>query len=133
VPGSRTTDVPRARSRVYLRRAEELLKAVDWGLSEGKSNVAAINAVQSGISAADAYVVFHLGIRSSATHHPEVVGLVARCPAETKAEVGRHLQRLLDRKNEVEYQDREIALADAKDLARHAHRLYDAVRAELAP
>jgi HEPN domain-containing protein len=118
---------------VYLRRAEELLKAVDWGLAEGKPNVAAINAVQSGVSAADAYVVFHLGMRSAATDHREVVGLIARCPSESKADVGRHLQRLLDKKNEVEYQDREVALADSKDLARHAHRLFEAVRAEVAP
>jgi HEPN domain-containing protein len=133
MPGLRTTDVPRPRSKVYLRRAEELLRAVEWGLDAEKANVAAINAVQSGISAADAYVVFHLGIRSVAADHHEVVGLVARCPSVTKVQVGQNLQRLLDKKNEVEYLDREVTLADAKELSRYAHRLYEAVRAEVIP
>ncbi|MCI4332882.1 MAG: HEPN domain-containing protein [Thermoplasmata archaeon] len=127
----RTTDVPRGRSHVYLRRAEQLMKGVDWGIEQGNANVAAVNAVQASISAVDAFLVHHLGKRSSGSDHHESLNLVANSSSPAKREIGQHLQRVLDRKNEVEYQDREVALGDSKELAKHARRLLDAVRKDL--
>lgn len=75
--------------------------------------------------------MFHLRLRSIRADHREVVRLVARCGLESNREVMRYQQRLLDRKNEVEYQDREVTLADSRVLARHAHQLLDIVRTDL--
>jgi|HubBroStandDraft_4_1064222.scaffolds.fasta_scaffold71822_3 HEPN domain-containing protein len=127
----RTIDVPRGRSLVYLRRAEQLIKAVDWGIDQGNASAVAVAAVQASISAVDAFLVHHLGKRSGGTDYHESLSLVASSSSPAKREIGQHLQRVLDRKNEVEYQDREVTLADAKELAKHAHRLLDIVRKQL--
>ncbi len=127
----RSSDVPRSRARVYLRRAEELLRAADWGLEEGYANVAAVNFVHASISAADAFLVQQLGQRSSGADHHEVLNLLASATSPERRVIGQHLQRVLDRKNEVEYQDREVTLGDAKELGKHAHRLIETVRRTL--
>ena len=133
MPERRSTDVPRSRSAVYLRRAEELHGAAEWGLEHRFANVGAVNAVQSAISAMDAYLVHHLGQRSTGTDHHEDVGLLATVPGPETREFGQHFQRILNRKSEVEYQDREVTLADARELATQAHRLLDRVRRSLTP
>jgi HEPN domain-containing protein len=131
MPPHRSTDVPRGRSVVYLHRAEALMEAVDWGIEQVNANVAAINSVQASISAVDAFLVHHLGKRSSGTDHHESLNLLASSSSPVKREIGQHLQRVLDRRNEVEYQDREVTLRDATELAKHARRLLDTVRKEL--
>ncbi|HEY6239028.1 MAG TPA: HEPN domain-containing protein [Thermoplasmata archaeon] len=131
MPRRRSADVPRARSGVYLRRAEELLKAADWGLEQRLANVGAVNAVQAGISATDAFLVHHLGQRSTGADHHEAMGLLAMVTGAGVREIGQHLQRILDRKSEVEYQDREVTLNDAKELTKHARRLLVRVQSEL--
>jgi hypothetical protein len=115
---------------VYLKRATELLKAVDWGLETSNPDAAAGNAIHAGIAAADAFVIHVLAMRSKGTDHHEAVGLVRRSPSPRSGDVARHLQQLLDRKNEVEYEDREVDMKDARDLAKHARRLVDLARLE---
>ena len=127
----RTTDVPRGRSLVYLRRAEQLMKAAEWGIEQGHASVAAVNAVKASSAAIDAFLVHQLGKRSSGTDHHESLRLVAGSRSPSKREIGQHLQRVLDRKNEVEYQDRDVTLDDAKELAKHARRLLDTVRKQI--
>lgn len=128
---ARTSDVPRTRSAIYLRRAQELLRAVDWGTVQGLPNVVAVNSVQASISAVDAFLVQELGQRSTGTDHHEVLNLVASSDSPRRREVAQHLQRVLDRKNEVEYQDREVTLRDGIELSKHAHRLVDIVQRQL--
>lgn len=110
----RVANVPRVRAQVYLRRAEELLKAVDRGLDQELANVGAVNAVQAAISATDAFLVRHLGQRSTGSDHHEAITLLASVLSPSRREVGHHLQRVLNRKNEVEYQDRDVTLRDAR-------------------
>jgi hypothetical protein len=127
---SRTARVPRAKAKVYLNRATELLKAVDWALGSSNPDAAAGSAIHGGIAAADAFVIFFHGLRSKGTDHHEAIGLVRRCSSPRSDDVARHLQQLLDRKNEVEYEDREVEMRDARELATHARRLVDLVRSE---
>jgi HEPN domain-containing protein len=127
----RTTDVPRGRSLVYLRRAEQLMKGAEWGIEQGNDSVAAVNAVQASISAVDAFLVHQLGKRSSGADHHESLRLVASSNSPSKRQIGQHLQRVLDRKNEVEYQDRDVTRDDAKELTKHARRLLDTVRKQI--
>jgi len=107
------------------------MKGVEWGIEQGNARVAAANAVQASISAVDAFLVHQLGKRPSGTDHHESLRLVASSRSPSKREIGQHLQRVLDRKNEVDYQDREVTLGDAKELVKHALRLLDMVRKQI--
>ena len=107
------------------------MKAVDWGIEQGNPSAVADAAVQASISAVDAFLVHHLGKRSGGTDHHESLNLVASSNSPAKREIGQHLQRVLDRKNEVEYQDRDVTRDDAKELTKHARRLLDTVRKQI--
>ena|SRR5579863_4881635 len=131
MPPARTVVVARPRARVYLARAVRLLEAVDWALGVQNADAAAGSAVHCGIAGADAFVIFHLGLRGNDTDHNAVVSLIARCSSPRKDAISRHLMALLTRKNEVEYEDRAVGMADARELAQHAHRLLESVRTEL--
>lgn len=127
----RTVRVTRVRSKVYLARATELLKAVDWAISTSNPDAAAGNAIHAGIAAAEVFVIHFLAMRSKGTGHHEAIGLVKRCSSPRRSEVARHLQLLLDRKNVIEYDDRMIEMKDARELDERAHRLVDIALSEL--
>jgi HEPN domain-containing protein len=108
------------------------MEGVDWGLEQGNASVVSVCAVQASISAVDACLVHYLGQRSTGRDHHEALRLVAASGSPSKREIGQHLQRVLDQKNEVEYQDREVTLSDAKEIAKHARRVLLTVQTELA-
>jgi len=129
---ARVEVLPKTQSRVYLRRAANLLKTMEWAEEERNPDGVATNAVQAAIGLGDAYTVFFLQRRSRGQDHHEVVGLVARCQSSNAAEVGQLLQRILNRKSEVEYQAREVDLRDAREVARHVRKLSALVRSALS-
>jgi hypothetical protein len=77
MPPARTLEVTRTRAAVYLARAERLLEAVDWALKVNNPDAAAGKAIHGGIAAADAFLIFHLGLRGNDTDHTAVIGLIA--------------------------------------------------------
>ncbi|HKN06698.1 MAG TPA: hypothetical protein VJ021_03700 [Thermoplasmata archaeon] len=129
---SRVEVLPKARAKVYLRRAENLLKTMEWAEREQNPDGVAINAVQTAISLGDAFTVFFLQERSRGQDHHEVVGLATRCKSPAAAEVGQSLHRILYRKNEVEYEGREVLLSDARELAKQVRRLSSLVHIALS-
>ncbi|MCI4350756.1 MAG: HEPN domain-containing protein [Thermoplasmata archaeon] len=102
-------------------------------MENGLANVASVNAVQAAISANDAFLVHYLGQRSAGSDHHDALRLLAGAAPPVRREIGHHLQRVLNRKTEVEYQDRNVSMRDAQELAKHARRLIDIVRRELEP
>lgn len=85
--GGRTKAVPRGRTVVYLSRAENLLRTVDWALRESNADGAATNAIHAAIALGDAYTVHFLGERSRGQDHHEVFALVSRCRAPKSRDV----------------------------------------------
>ena len=130
--GGRVEVLPKGKATVYLRRAENLLKTMEWAETEGNPDGVATNAVQASIALADAYTVFFLQQRSRGQDHREVVVLLARTKTPNASEVGRLVQRILNRKSEVEYQDRDVRMSDARELAKFTRKLYSLISTDLA-
>ena len=107
----------------FLRKAEEFYEMMQHSLMKEKWNAAGLNAIHTGISANDALLTFHFGLRSISPKHDDAVKLLIsmmkRDDIETKS---KHLRRLISVKNLVEYDDRLLSRKEAESLAKHAER-----------
>lgn len=117
-------EVPRAHSRPVLDKCVEFLETARSALRDGKWNAAGLNAIHSGISAADAALIASAGVRSIAEDHGAVIGLLESEPsAEFTMSRRRQLTGLLKLKNQVAYDRRLLTEVEARQLADHAARL----------
>lgn len=105
---------------------------MEWAADTANPDGVATNAVQAAIALGDAYTVFFAQQRSRGQDHHEVIALVARTKAPTANEVGTLLQRILNRKSEVEYRDRDVRMSDARELAKFTRKLYSLISTDLA-
>ena len=107
----------------FLRKAEEFYEMMQHSLMKEKWNAAGLNAIHTGISANDALLTFHFGLRSISPKHDDAVKLLIsmmkRDDTEKKA---KHLRRLISAKNLVEYDGRLLSRKEAESLARHTER-----------
>jgi hypothetical protein len=124
--------LPKSHAGIYLRRAANLVKTMEWAEEVRNVDGTATNAVQAAIALGDAFTVFFTGQRSRGQDHHEVISLVARCKSTSAPEVGSLLQRILDRKAEVEYEGRDVKLSEARELAKRVRRLFAVVTREMA-
>lgn len=101
-------------------------------LRKEKWNAAALNAIHAGISANDALLTFHFGLRSISPKHDDAVRLLTsmmkRDDTEAKA---KHLRRLISMKNIVEYEGRLFTKREAESLAKHTDRFLNWVKSLL--
>lgn len=88
----------------FLKKADEFLETMRESLMKEKWNAAGLNAIHTGISANDALLTFHFGLRSISPKHDDAVKL------------------LISVKNLVEYDVRLLSRAEAESLAKHAER-----------
>jgi hypothetical protein len=131
MPEPRVEAVPKARFRVYHRRATNLLRAAELALASGNFDATALNAVHSVISASDAVTVFALGLRSTAQDHLAAVELLARAGAPVR--MLDHVREAISSKTRVEYEAREVSRPDAETLLVKARRALSAADAMLIP
>ena len=101
-------------------------------LKKEKWNAAGLNAIHAGISANDALLTFHFGLRSISPKHDDAARLLTsmmkREDTETKA---KHLRRLISMKNIVEYEGRLFSKGEAESSAKHAERFLNWVKSLL--
>lgn len=119
-----------AKSRNYLKKAEELYLEMLEARRSGRFNSAVISAVHCGISASDAYTVYAGGVRSVSKDHGDAVRLLSTMGVDARA-LSEHLRWLLEVKNAAEYEDRLFTSKDADLAVKHAERLYRWVRDKL--
>ena len=62
------------------------------------------------------------GVRSAGRDHRAAVDLLLEVVGDSATEASRHLKRLVDKKNLVEYEQRQLTQTEALDLALHACR-----------
>jgi HEPN domain-containing protein len=107
----------------FLKKADEFLETMRESLMKEKWNAAGLNAIHTGISANDALLTFHFGLRSISPKHDDAVKLLIsmmkRADTDKKA---KHLRRLISVKNLVEYDGRLLSKTEAESLAKHAER-----------
>lgn len=110
----------------FLKKADEFYEMMRQSLMKEKWNASGLNAIHTGISANDALLTFHFGLRSISPKHDDAVKLLIsmmkRDDIETKA---KHLRRLISVKNLVEYDGRLLSRSEAESLAKHAERFLD--------
>ncbi len=127
-----TTRVPKSDYVNYLKKAEEFLSTMEDSLIKQKWNSAGLNAIHSGISAADAVLVCFHGLRSTSPKHDDVIRLLSSLVKHK--DIGQnmnHLRSLFAMKNVVEYDQRLITQSEATALSKHAERFFNWVKSIL--
>jgi len=127
----RTVAVPKAKATVYLRRAQNLLEAMNDAEARRNSDAVAVTGVQATIAFADAFTIVKLGLRCRGQDHQEVVGLISRVGTEIAASLAAKVQAVLNRKTEVEYGMRDVGSLDATRIARAVRDIGELVGMEL--
>ncbi len=95
-------------------------------------NAVGLNAVHCAISAADALLVFHLGLRSADSNHQAVAELISNnltiSEIKTKSET---LRKIINQKNMIEYEQRSFTEKDATTIAKLTERFYSWVTSQI--
>ena len=109
--------------RKFLKKEEEFFEMMRQSLLKEKWNAAGLNAIHTGISANDALLTFHFGLRSISPKHDDAVKLlISMMKWEDTEKKAKHLRRLISAKNLVEYDGRLLSRSEAESLAKHAER-----------
>lgn len=109
----------------FFTKAKDFASMMDISLKEGKWNSAGLQAVHTVISASDAVIVYYGGVRSAELGHREVVGLLQEIIGENASRAGRHVTRVIAKKNLVEYEERLISQTEAREMVEHAKRFLE--------
>ena len=116
----------------FLKKADEFHEMMQQSLMKEKWNAAGLNAIHTGISANDALLTFHFGLRSISPKHDDAVKLLISMMKRDDVEIkAKHLRRIISVKNLVEYDGRLLSRSEAESLAKHAERFLDWVRSLL--
>lgn len=114
---------PRTDARSSRAKSQEFMTTSRDALASGKYDSAGLNAIHSGIAAADAALIASAGIRSASQDHGAVIVLLERHVPEFSASQRRQLGGLLKMKNQVAYEQRLLTPIEARQLVDHAARL----------
>ena len=117
-----TAEVEKTLYKNYLKKAREFLQTSDDELIKEKWNSAVLNAIHSGISAADSLTVFFKGIRHSGDRHGDVVKLLKELNLEDLNAKARQLLALIEVKNKTAYEETLMTKNDANDANKNAKR-----------
>jgi HEPN domain-containing protein len=123
-------DVPTVASRpgahrIFLKKAQEFARAMERAFEVGDYNAAASAASHCAISACDALLARHKGLRSRARDHGAVVRLIETIGLEGAEQRANQLERVLSVKQFAEYDDRDVRKADAAEAVKRAKRFLD--------
>ena len=129
----KTRSVARERHAIYLKKAQEFLRAAESAMPTGDWDAVGLNSVHAAISAADALLVYYGGVRSTGESHRDVVGLLAQHVKDGQlGSKTQTLSKILSYKNLAAYEDRELTEAEGSDAAKLARRFVDWAQSRLA-
>lgn len=114
---------------MYLRRARNFGRAMDAALEARNADAVGLSAVHAVISACDALTIRHLGMRSAAQDHSEVLKLLPQSGAPDRLIT--QVRLVLSLKNRVEYEAREVSPDEATRIATAARRVLDYVGSQI--
>jgi len=117
--------IDRSRSSIYRKKAEDFFESMRDAFAKQNWNAFGLAAVHCAISASDALLVKTAGVRSMSESHHDVAALLKEKIASPEtAEQARRLEKILSRKNLIEYQDREFTPDEAYALQKDVERYY---------
>lgn len=121
--GTRDCNATEARTR--LAKARRYLEAGALLVGDDTlTDPSASASLHAGLLAADAVCCAVLGERSASANHNDAVALLRRTGPDG-VEAAKHLKRLLDMKDRVEYSERSVPGRDAELAQRAAEHLID--------
>ena len=129
MPESRTSPLPREKSRVYLRKAISFARSMDQALEDRNWDGAGLAGIHAVISACDALTVFQLGVRSTGQNHSEVLKLLPKSRAPDR--IITKVRSVLSEKNKVEYETRQLSLDEATRIAAAVRQVLDFVVSQI--
>jgi len=119
----RVQRIPEHRSRTYLKKAHEFLRAAEAARARQDWNAAGLGAVHAGISAVDAVTTWTLGQRSRDVDHENASQLLRRTDLADADERAEQFVRLIRDKNVIEYEARDYEGREAEAATNRAQRL----------
>jgi uncharacterized protein (UPF0332 family) len=126
----KTRDVEKGLYKNYLQKAEENFKGATKSFEEGSFNAAAVSAVHTAISCADAFCVFGTGKRCASENHKDASALIM--DATPKNDENDRIRKLFDSiiriKNMAEYEERLVRLKEAEKAVREAAELLESIK-----
>jgi hypothetical protein len=129
---ARTETVPRGRSTVFLRRADEFYAQMERAAKDGAWNAVGLLGMHCIISACDALTVRLSGQRWSGQDHAGVVDMVNALGIPDADRASRQVSRVLGSKNRVEYESREFTEAEGREVREGVGRVLRWVKSNLA-
>ena len=120
----RTTNVTREQAQGYLNKAREFLRDSKKAMRDGQWNSAGLLAIHSTISASDALLGYQAGLRSTSPDHKTSADLLNGIGAGSRdwsKQINR-FNRILGKKNLVEYEARPITEKEASYLVEQSDR-----------
>lgn len=118
----RTRTATKQEGKIALKKAMQFAEAAKNEFSEERWDSAGLNAVHSGICAADAVLIHVVGVRSASQDHANISTMLAKSVAAFKGSPRTQLLGLLKMKNTVAYEQRLITQREASDLVNAATR-----------
>lgn len=129
----RTKEIERIRASIYLQKAGEFFTSMKTAKENGDWDACGLNGIHCAISASDALLVNKAGIRSRGESHTDVVSLLEeKIKTPELKEQTRRLVHILNKKNLVEYEDRQFTASEADALEKDVERYFSWVKKQIA-
>jgi hypothetical protein len=128
----KTLSASRAESNLYLAKGTQFLEEAMTAVREQRHDAAMLNAIHSGISAADAIAVALAGRRSADPDHQRAVDLLEDVLPIPEPKHVEQLRLLLAAKNAMEYESRRATAKEATDAVKRASRVVEWARTLIA-
>jgi len=114
----------KAASKDYLKKAADNYRAMLAALKDENFNAAGTLALQCAISSSDAICVYEKGIRSISGDHFDVCELVDSITLPDAKEKSTLLRRIINKKNLIQYERRNIYQTEADEIVKASSRFY---------
>ena len=120
----KTKQEDRVKAFNYLKKAEDNHTQMLEALSNNNFNAAGTLAIQCAISAADAVCIHEIGVRSLSQNHLDLCDLVKSVPLPDSVDKSNSLQRIISKKNLIQYESRSIFQKEAIEIVKGANRFF---------
>jgi len=125
VKKARTRNVSKTEAKIYLDKGEQFLRTMREAVKNEDWDAAGLNAIHAAISANDALLGMRHGIRPSSPNHGDAAVLLSQHEkSEDAKKNANRLDRMIRKKNLVEYEGRKLAKSEATGMATDAERFF---------